>query len=614
MVEVSSASAEDYVNKQKNRNPEKVRKNVDFGGDDDGKLTLEDLAPDGGWGWMVALAMILVLVTVFGSTPCFAIMFGEFFESTGQGGSVMTLLNSVFMISYSFSGLLTNVLLKKYPMRSIGIVGAVLFSVPNVMLAFVTHVYEMAVISFVQGAGAGFVYTILNANFYAYFVKKRAIVMSAAQVVVGIGSIVYPIWIGRMMETYGFRGTAALVGGMSLNSILGMMLMHPVEWHLRDPQEVREERRQRRAENFSHDSGISDKFNHSMVKDRRCTLGDINLSLETGRWYSLENLRCKESGQHHSSILIETLKEQAERTYSAGEGGHFRPRSKSGSGRPKLPLQQTFSATSASSIGSIAGALADVKQRTEHPPKHISDYHDDKTEQKLEEERDLIAKEKNQNKIQREEFSTLKMLSELLELSLLKDRTFMIMSLGMSFVFVSDFTFSSLLPLAMLEGGYKTADTSMTITVGATAELVSRIILVVFTLFVKARAKTIFFFATIAMAGVKIAYFHLENTLTGILVSTVLIGTVRSWLYVPQPLVIVENHPVEKYAACYGIFSLISGFIMIAGGPLFGFVKDMTGSFKVCQLFLIATNCFLIVPWGMELIRKFWKRDSATKK
>lgn len=28
--------------------------------DDD--ITLEDLAPDGGWGWMVALAMIIVLV------------------------------------------------------------------------------------------------------------------------------------------------------------------------------------------------------------------------------------------------------------------------------------------------------------------------------------------------------------------------------------------------------------------------------------------------------------------------------------------------------------------------------------------------------------------------
>lgn len=28
------------------------------------EITLEDLAPDGGWGWMIALAMILIFVSI----------------------------------------------------------------------------------------------------------------------------------------------------------------------------------------------------------------------------------------------------------------------------------------------------------------------------------------------------------------------------------------------------------------------------------------------------------------------------------------------------------------------------------------------------------------------
>lgn len=28
------------------------------------KITLEDLAPDGGWGWIIALAMILIIVSI----------------------------------------------------------------------------------------------------------------------------------------------------------------------------------------------------------------------------------------------------------------------------------------------------------------------------------------------------------------------------------------------------------------------------------------------------------------------------------------------------------------------------------------------------------------------
>lgn len=30
----------------------------------DEEITLEDLAPDGGWGWVIALAMILIFVSI----------------------------------------------------------------------------------------------------------------------------------------------------------------------------------------------------------------------------------------------------------------------------------------------------------------------------------------------------------------------------------------------------------------------------------------------------------------------------------------------------------------------------------------------------------------------
>lgn len=30
----------------------------------DDEITLEDLAPDGGWGWIIAMAMILIFVSI----------------------------------------------------------------------------------------------------------------------------------------------------------------------------------------------------------------------------------------------------------------------------------------------------------------------------------------------------------------------------------------------------------------------------------------------------------------------------------------------------------------------------------------------------------------------
>lgn len=136
-------------------------------------------------------------------------------------------------IPFFSTGLMTNTLLKKFEMRTVGVFGAVLFSLPNVGLAFVNNVYEMAFLNFLQGMGLGLIVTICNTNFNAYFVKRRASVrkckadgrrstrylyswffreifafqvMSAAQVIVGLGGIAYPICIEKLMKVYGFRG------------------------------------------------------------------------------------------------------------------------------------------------------------------------------------------------------------------------------------------------------------------------------------------------------------------------------------------------------------------------------------------------------------------------
>lgn len=59
-------------------------------------------------------------------------------------------------------------------MRLVGVTAAVLYSVPNILLAFVTQVWQMAPIFFVQGFGFGVMNNICNSNFNAYWVKKRA--------------------------------------------------------------------------------------------------------------------------------------------------------------------------------------------------------------------------------------------------------------------------------------------------------------------------------------------------------------------------------------------------------------------------------------------------------
>ncbi|XP_033205112.1 uncharacterized protein LOC117165825 isoform X1 [Bombus vancouverensis nearcticus] len=545
--------------------------------DDDDEITLEDLAPDGGWGWMVAFAMIVVFITTFGPTTSFAIIFGDFLEATGQAGTTMTLFNSVFMITFSIAGLMTNSLIKRYSMRPVGVFGAVLFSLPNVCLAFVTNVYEMAFLNFLQGMGLGLIVTICNTNFNAYFVKKRAPVMSAAQVIVGLGGIAYPICIEKMMRMYGFRGTALMTGAMSLNCIVGMTMMHPVEWHAKKPEEVRVEKMREREER---------KLRGIVFSNRRYS--EVIRTPAKTRWSSLTSLK-GESGKQ-VPLLIETLKSPAKRVASISElEGRICNRIRSGSMRELLTRRlSTLSSSSLVNLVTSIGSLGDTRQ-----------HHPEKTKEKRTEKGIQVSmqEEKDIGKGQLEEI-----LGELLEISLLKNCGFLNICLGTSFVMSSDFTFTYLLPLMITNNGYTKSQAAQAITISATAELVSKILLTIFILLVKVKAKYMFFVAMICMAFAKVGYLLYNDTLIGTFVMITIIGMVRSWLLVPQPLAIIEDISIDKFASAYGIAGAINGVISILFGPIVGFLKDWTNSFVVCQLALILMNVLFVIPWAVQFL------------
>lgn len=51
------------INNVENKKKSKITKMEELINEED-EITPEDLAPEGGWGWMIALAMILIFVSV----------------------------------------------------------------------------------------------------------------------------------------------------------------------------------------------------------------------------------------------------------------------------------------------------------------------------------------------------------------------------------------------------------------------------------------------------------------------------------------------------------------------------------------------------------------------
>lgn len=140
----------------------------------DEDIKMEYQAPEGGWGWIVTLAMIIILITVIGPAPSIGLIFGDFLEPTGQAGLILTLFGALFSITFSISSPLANYWMQKYTMRPVAVMGAILFSASNILLALAINIWQMMILFLMQGIGVGLLLTLSNTNFNSYFVKKRA--------------------------------------------------------------------------------------------------------------------------------------------------------------------------------------------------------------------------------------------------------------------------------------------------------------------------------------------------------------------------------------------------------------------------------------------------------
>ena len=57
--------------------------------------------------------------------------------------------------------------------------------------------------------------------------------MSFAQTLTGIGAMVYPLFVERLLHYYGFRGCIAIIAALNCHGLIGLLVMHPVSWHMK---------------------------------------------------------------------------------------------------------------------------------------------------------------------------------------------------------------------------------------------------------------------------------------------------------------------------------------------------------------------------------------------
>ncbi|CAG4954274.1 unnamed protein product [Colias eurytheme] len=190
--------------------------------------------PDGGWGYVICIAISIILVVLTGFVNCFGMIYKERFAELNMGSTSVTLLNSLGVMCVAISGFSTGMLLNYLTLRKLGLLAAVLYSAGSFGTAMCNSIAMFFIFQgIVQNLGQGLMLNLSYTVLTQYFVQKRLFVISIAQTIVALATFITPILVKWVLDRYGSLWSLLLLSAVSLHNFVAVILMQPVAWHLK---------------------------------------------------------------------------------------------------------------------------------------------------------------------------------------------------------------------------------------------------------------------------------------------------------------------------------------------------------------------------------------------
>lgn len=120
------------------------------------RFRTEKLPPDGQFGIAVAFGLALSNAIFFGHFLSFGLIYNDFLVNIGGGSKAATLLVGCTAITMSFASLFVGVLLKKFSIQTVGLMGGISYTLGSFLTIFATSI-ELLCVSYgiFQGFGIG---------------------------------------------------------------------------------------------------------------------------------------------------------------------------------------------------------------------------------------------------------------------------------------------------------------------------------------------------------------------------------------------------------------------------------------------------------------------------
>lgn len=194
-------------------------------------ITRKPKIPDGGWGWMVVFASLMICLISDGISFSFGLLYIEFLREFQESKSKTAWIGSLFMAVPLILGPVGSALVDKFGCRKMTILGGVISGLGFIISSF-AHSIEMVFFTFgfVSGLGLCLCYVTAVVSIAYWFDKKRTLAIGLGACGTGIGTFLYAPMTQYSIEEYGWRGTVLLLAGTFFNFCVCGALMRDPDW------------------------------------------------------------------------------------------------------------------------------------------------------------------------------------------------------------------------------------------------------------------------------------------------------------------------------------------------------------------------------------------------
>ncbi|XP_014227912.1 uncharacterized protein LOC106653146 isoform X1 [Trichogramma pretiosum] len=195
-------------------------------------MGMKVVPPDGGYGWAVLFAAVMINMLLPGSVKSFGVLYVEFLKVLSATPTEASWIPALCYFLYNSLGPVSSMLSSKFSYRLVAIVGCIVSSA-GLMLSYFADSVAYLYVSYgvMMGIGCGLSFPVTIYIVCEYFEKRRGFATGLCICGSAIGTIILPPLLQFLLNRLGHKFAVLILGGVLTSTIFCAFLFEPVEKH-----------------------------------------------------------------------------------------------------------------------------------------------------------------------------------------------------------------------------------------------------------------------------------------------------------------------------------------------------------------------------------------------